>query len=112
MIEEEWLPNALAIGVQYSDFWKLNPRRLRHFNKAYQLKKEEEFEIINFQTWLQGIYFGQVLSASFSKNEKYFEEPIKFNKNKEDLIEDSKKEAEKFNAIAHMFNSSFDKKEG
>lgn len=75
-----WLPEALSIGVDYSIFWTLNPKKLESFAKAFKQKTEFEFkrkkEEINFSAWLNGIYFGEAVSALFNKRCKYPKEPF------------------------------------
>ncbi len=36
-------------------------------------------EIINYQSWLQGLYIQRTIASNFSKQVKYFEKPIEFN---------------------------------
>ncbi len=35
-------------------------------------------EIINYQSWLQGLYIQRAIASNFSKEIKYFEKPIDF----------------------------------
>lgn len=75
-----WLPEALSIGVDYSTFWTLNPKKLESFITAFKQKTEFEFkkkkEEINFSAWLSGVYFGEAVSALLSKKSKYPKEPF------------------------------------
>lgn len=75
-----WLPEALSIGVDYSTFWTLNPKKLESFVTAFKQKTEFEFkkkkEEINFSAWLSGVYFGEAVSALLSKKSKYPKEPF------------------------------------
>ena len=83
IVENVYLPQALTIGVDYDLFWSLNPRKLQPFVKSFEMKQKIKTEYINYQTWLQGIYFGRALVASLDKNQEYFKEPINFQKIKE-----------------------------
>ena len=38
MFENEWLPDAIAMGVTYAEFWKMNPRILKAIAKGYKNK--------------------------------------------------------------------------
>ena len=73
-----WLPEALAMGIDYDLFWKLNPHKLEPFLKAREIKMKRK----NEEMWLQGMY---IFNAAKAQN--YLEEPIK-------LFEDSEYEKE------------------
>lgn len=108
IIENVYLPQALTIGVDYDLFWSLNPRKLQPFVKSFEMKQKIETEYINFQTWLQGIYFGRALVASLDKKQEYFNEPINFEKNKKRKSQEELM-AMKFEAWSIAFNQSLEK---
>lgn len=108
IIENVYLPQALTIGVDYDLFWSLNPRKLQPFVKSFKMKQEIKTEDINFQTWLQGIYFGQALVAILDKNQEYFNEPIDFQKIKEQKSQEELM-AMRFEAWSIAFNQSLEK---
>lgn len=108
IIENVYLPQALTIGVDYDLFWSLNPRKLQPFVKSFKMKQKIKTEDINFQTWLQGIYFGKALVASLDKNQEYFEKPIDFQKIKEQKSQEELM-AMKFEAWSIAFNQSLEK---
>ena len=108
IIENVYLPQALTIGVDYDLFWSLNPRKLQAFVKSFKMKQKIKTEYINFQTWLQGIYFGKALVASLDKNQEYFEEPIDFQKIKEQKSQEELM-AMRFEAWSIAFNQSLEK---
>ena len=108
IIENVYLPQALTIGVDYDLFWSLNPRKLQPFVKSFKMKQKIKTEYINFQTWLQGIYFGKALVASLDKNQEYFKEPIDFQKIKEQKSQEESM-AMKFEAWSIAFNQSLEK---
>jgi len=108
IIENVYLPQALTIGVDYDLFWSLNPRKLQAFVKSFKMKQKIKAEYINYQTWLQGIYFGRALVATLDKNQEYFEEPIGFQKIKEQKSQEELM-AMKFEAWAIAFNQSLEK---
>lgn len=106
-IENEWLPFCLNIGISYELFWTLNPRKIRPFVLADRKKQEEDFNMRNFNAWLNGIYVAQAIGSCFSKQDKYPEQPIDFKESKKD----SKKDATIFEAWAIAFNRDFEKKQ-
>ena len=56
----EQLPTALVYGMTEAEFWTMNPKRIRPYKKAYEMKLKEKDE----ESWLQGLYFHQALLAS------------------------------------------------
>jgi hypothetical protein len=71
-IEEEILPNALMIGVQYELFWTLDPKSLAPFIKAFVLKQKYD----DTCSWQLGMYIQQAIVACFSKSAKYPTKPM------------------------------------
>jgi hypothetical protein len=71
-IEDEILPNALMIGVDYDLFWRLNPKSLKPFIKAFTLKQEQE----DVLQWTLGLYVQRAIGSCFDKNAKYPEKPF------------------------------------
>lgn len=55
----------------------------------YNNKKEEEYDLILYKSWLNGLYHTIALSSCFSKGGKYPESPL--NEKKKDLKEVAKK---------------------
>lgn len=55
------LPNALAVGVPYSQFWHLTPRKLNCFYEAYKIKLNEK-DTLN---WQLGQYICAAISTMF-----------------------------------------------
>lgn len=76
--EMELLPQALLIGLDEETFWKSNPRKMKAYIKAYELKEEE----VDRRNWTLGQYFmtalNVVLDHSFNKNatSKYPQKPF------------------------------------
>ena len=50
-----YLPGALQIGVDYGLFWRLTPKKLEPFLKAYESKQKEQLEFINIAGWVNGM---------------------------------------------------------
>lgn len=111
LINREYLPSALLIGVDYQLFWSLNPRKLEPFILAYEKKSKSRLEELNVAAWLNGVYFTQSIGATFGENGKYPEEPIRLfgdtsPKNEKEAVS----EADIFSAYAMTFNKEFRKK--
>lgn len=69
---ETVLPNALMIGVDYDTFWRLNPKSLSPFIKAFTLK----YEYDDRKNWELGLYIKMAVASSFSKDAKYPSKPF------------------------------------
>lgn len=99
------------MGVDYELFWQLTPRKLEPFVEAYKQKTELETETFrektNFAAWLQGIYFARAIAANFSKNTKYFDEPISLQAQDDGGVA----KAVKFEAWAMEFNRGLARRE-
>lgn len=69
----------MAIGVEYETFWRITPRRLHTFHKAYINRKREE----EISLYLQGRYTFDAISIAManafakkgSKPHGWIEEP-------------------------------------
>jgi len=65
--ENEWFVKASDIGVDYWEFWDMNPRILGVLNLAYERKAKRRDQ----EMWQQGQYvyaaFGTVLGNAFRK---------------------------------------------
>lgn len=82
MYEQEYLPDALFIGITESEFWGMNPRRLKARQKAYEKQQEAKIEMLKYETWLNGLYVAQALKSTvgnmfIKKGAKPFEYPEK-----------------------------------
>ena len=96
LIWEDFLPNALTIGVPYEVFWHLNPTKLKPFQTAFENKRKLRDE----ENWLIWGTYGMsalsvVLASAFSKNSqaKYVEKPMyqQVRENTGELTEEEKK---------------------
>lgn len=67
------------MGITEEQFWHMNPRKLKPYEKARVLREDEK----NFNLWLQGLYNYNALCASISrciggdKQAEYIDEPIR-----------------------------------
>ena len=89
------------IGVDYELFWKLNPRTIRPFFKAFDLRQEYD----NSMAWRHGLYVQLAIKSSLSKDVKYPNRPLGVNKS-DNTIENIK--AKMFNTMK-IVNSRFGK---
>jgi len=89
----------------------LNPKKLNAFVKAFKEKTEHEAAVFreqaNFTAWLQGLYIARAIAANFSKNVRYYSEPIDFNKQPDD----AKAAFERFSIYVEVFNAQFEQRE-
>lgn len=82
MFEKEWLPEALAIGVSYWDFWQLNPRIMKVIASGH----EKKMQMQDAQMWKMGGYIISALDATVcnaflwrkkgEKAHRYLERPL------------------------------------
>lgn len=63
MFEQEWLPQALSIGISEKEFWHMNPRRIKPYIKAHELKKKERDE----DMWFMGHYVLSAVSVAIDR---------------------------------------------
>ena len=59
---DEYLPSALAIGVEYDTFWRLTPRLLKSFAKAHLIKTRDA----ELFAYLSGRYVFDAVSIALS----------------------------------------------
>lgn len=108
-----YLPNALIMGVDYDTFWRLTPKKLLPFLKAYEERKREELKQINFASWMSGIYVSYSIASVMGDKNIYPERPLPLFESEEDEDSRRKQEAEAFGAYAAMFNKEFkERREG
>ena len=60
------------IGVDYDLFWKLNPKSLIPFTKAFSLRQKYDDTI----AWQNGLYIKMAIASSFNKQAKYPDHPM------------------------------------
>ena len=96
------------MGVEYSLFWSLNPKKMEPFIEAFQQRATMKREQMNFTSWLTGMYVTHAVAACFGKNHQYPREPISLEP--QDEQEKSQMDAQRFEAFAISFNQEFRKK--
>lgn len=118
--EKELLPQCLAMGIGYDEFWTLNPRKLAVLVDGYKLRRKIEDE----QAWLLGGYVFQAVSTALGnafkkKNQKarsYFEDvekPFLDEIDKQEISEnDKQKYIDSLMASLHVMQNNFNLKHG
>lgn len=105
------------MGVPYEMFWHLTFKKLKVYDKAYELRRKIEDE----KAYMQGIYNLKALevalshfSSTFSKGKcdaKYFDVPLLSDKNKtqnEYTEEELQRQRELFVAKLQIMKANFD----
>ena len=101
-----YLPGALQIGVDYGLFWRLTPKKLEPFLKAYESKQKEQLEFINIAGWVNGMYAGYSLGAAFGENVQYPEKPVQIFRSEEEIQENTDWEAEYFRQLTKLLRGA------
>lgn len=58
----------------------LNPKILNIYQDSYIKKREEEADLLNYSSWLQGQYNMMSIGAAMNKKNRYPKEPLKSKK--------------------------------
>lgn len=100
---ENVLPLALLIGVDYDLFWRLNPKTLVPFHKAFFLKQQYDDTL----AWSHGLYIRQAVSSVLSKTAKYPEKAMLVDRTSEESTEERmrnkiRQRVEELNAQPHV----------
>ena len=90
------MPQAIAIGISYSQFWDMNPRIVNVIVQGMSKKIEYERNQKNEFAWLQGMYICEALSSTVGnmfrgKSDKPYEypqKPYEFDEKEHNLTED------------------------
>ena len=116
------MPYAIAIGVDYGSFWRLNPHSLAIIAEGYNIALKRQFEHENAIAHLQGMYFvesllatvGNMLSSKNTKKHDYPDKPYDLNLDghKEDREQERQLELFKAQLTARMTNFNLSKEQG
>lgn len=92
--------------MSLQEFWYDDPDLLWTYRNVYMEKEKQKIEIeremINFQSWLQGLYNFNAIAGALSKEPKYLDSPI-------DLDAKPKTEKEKKIEIAQKIKNNIKK---
>lgn len=121
-IFEEQFPQYLAIGMSASEYWDGDPKLVKAYREAYQIRREAE----DYDAWKAGCYIYEALCCasplfrSFGKGtieaRPYREKPYmleaKEKKQEADLDKQGLKEFEHFKKIAELLNAQRNHQKG
>lgn len=104
-VNNEILPYALMMGIDYELFWSLNPRSMKPFIKAFELKQQ----IIDSNNYTLGSYIQVAIGSVLSpKDVKYPKVPFsQMNKD----VDKAELDAERFKRNMGRYNRKFDKED-
>lgn len=84
-IYSAWLPAAIRYGIPYDTFWRLNPRIMQMYQDAHIRNMEEQRDLINYSSWLQGQYNMAAIGAAMSKKVHYPKKPFMPSQKEDDV---------------------------
>lgn len=92
----------------------MTPKILDVYQKEYERKQQEKADMIDYASWLNGMYVMEAVSSLFSKNNNYSEKPHHLLEKEEKEREDNpeKAAAQYFANWALAFNMANSKKDG
>lgn len=106
-INEDLLPNALMIGVNYELFWTLDPNTLAPFIRAFELKQEYDDRV----SWNNGVYVRLAIVSAMNKNQKYPTKPFTYEERAKTPEEQQAIIKRRFMDHATMLNSRLEKRD-
>lgn len=107
------LTQALMIGMTPYEFWHETPSLFYNYLDAYECKKqweqESEFNKMNFNAWLNGLYIlkARIASPPLGKGSAYPDKPIEFNTNEQKKV-DNMTEEERRNYEIEIAKAQFE----
>lgn len=116
MFENEWLPQAITLGISFNDFWDMNPHIINIYSMAHKIEVKEKNAFMH----LQGIYMRDAILSSICNAFKgKGQEPYEYPKEPYDLSANTElTEKEKDEQIELLFanlgslKDKFDKHKG
>lgn len=70
-----YLPSAVRYGVSWETFWKLNPKKLKIWEKNFEEQQELAQHRMNLAGFVNGLYVQNAIASVLSKNAKYPTKP-------------------------------------
>ena len=58
---EKVCPFYMSIGMSYNDFWHGDNDLPKYYLKSYLLKQERDQTLMNYESWLKGLYIYEAL---------------------------------------------------
>lgn len=81
------MPYALSLGIDYVQFWNMNPRMIEPFSKAYRLELKNQ----NLLMYIQGIYYLDALNVALGNMfRKRSQQPIEYPKEPHEFFEEKR----------------------
>lgn len=118
MFEKTWLPKAMAIGIDYYDFWSMNPHIVNIYLDAYKQQQKQEMEVFNIRAHLLGRYFvdslactvGNMMKKKGAKPIEYPAKPYDLSNGEEKKLSvaDKKKQTELLFAKLNVMKANFE----
>lgn len=112
MINGEWVPLAVALGIERDEFYSMNPKLMMRYMEFYKTRAKRKRDEMDNASWLTGLYMTRALGTMFKH--KYPEQPFTFESNELDengeKVTVEKKAADGFAAFAFVFNMERQKK--
>lgn len=102
-----WLPKALYIGIPEKVFWRLNPRKMKPYQTAYEMKQRYD----DFVAWNTGRYVQMSIASCLAKEISYPERPYSYMKPETENNHDYAVDAMKFAVWAEVANREFEGKQ-
>lgn len=68
---------AVEAGISEKEFFKMTPASIKLEIESFWKRKKNQWEMVEYQSWLSGIYVMNAIASSFSKKHKYPENPMK-----------------------------------
>jgi len=88
--------------VSYEVFWTLNPRKLKPFQKAYEMELESRQNAKNLEAWLYGLYNQNAIASVLCKNSKYPSKPFQMMNGRKKTVQE---EGMDFERYVRQFNA-------
>ena len=124
LINGEWVPLAVSLGIPRDEFYKLNPKKFIRYLPYYEEKakkdREKHYSTMDIEGWINGVYMSRSIGTMFKK--QYPQHPLNLfdleilrngdtDENGEE-INKNKQNAEGFAGWAYVFNLERHKKLG
>ncbi len=87
--------------VPYETFWKLNPKKLQPFEKAFEMEQKAHQNRMNLEAWIKGLYNQHAVASIMSKGARYPQKPLDLFGNAEKATPQQEVEAFERFMVAH-----------
>ena len=109
MINGEWVPLAVSLGIERDEFYSMNPKLMMRYMAFYKERAKRKRDEMDNTCWLTGLYMTRALGTMFKH--QYPEHPITYDSTENgERQKPEKKASEGFAAFAAVFNMERQKK--